>query len=586
MLWVCRTYPWGNKFQANRTNLWQGLFPDGDTAEDGYHGVSPVTAFPPQNSYGVYDMMGNTWEWTSTRFPGAQPMYVLRGASWIDTADGSANHKARITTRMGNTPDSASDNLGFRCASSDGQKQGKKKDKTELLTVSSDCLIDSTSTCDFSTELIMDYSQPFSALNEQLRPRFTTSEQLYSSLNRVEDRQMGSLRSRSPFYRPTVLQMEPEPKVGLTVTEPEDPEEPEDDAEQEDSVSDGFDEGNSADLLHIDNSCLISELNLKDVDEEELVDGDNSSCQSEEKDSSGDLTSEGTADSSESAALAGDGGSCFQRSYIDRTLPDLIKSGRPLSRRRTVGHVSDTLKEVRREVELSRRRSIKLKAQVDKLQESRDGPGWSQHREREIKSGKGTGAEDGAILQQALRDRDEAIEKKKAMEAELLRSKTEMMTLNNQLLEAAQKRLELSLELEAWKEDIQLIIQQQLWTQQQAEQQAQKKPSRLGILRRNNKPPIQRPANFPLSTPVPPTTNSNQIFITKSAGSTTPAPSTPPTGSQRTWKDKLRRGVTGRQGDQDATRRGTIGRQGGQDAAGQLAERGRENDGFHVVSLD
>ena len=32
-------------------------------------------------------------------------------------------------------------------------------------------------------------------------------------------------------------------------------------------------------------------------------------------------------------------------------------------------------------MELSRRRSIKLKAQVDKLQESRDGPGWSQHRE-------------------------------------------------------------------------------------------------------------------------------------------------------------------------------------------------------------
>lgn len=37
------------------------------------------------------------------------------------------------------------------------------------------------------------------------------------------------------------------------------------------------------------------------------------------------------------------------------------------------------------------------------------------------------------------------------MEAELLRSKTEMMSLNNQLLEAVQKRLELSLELDAWK---------------------------------------------------------------------------------------------------------------------------------------
>lgn len=50
-------------------------------------------------STGVYDMMGNTWEWTSTPFPGSGPMYVLRGASWIDTADGSANHRARITTR-------------------------------------------------------------------------------------------------------------------------------------------------------------------------------------------------------------------------------------------------------------------------------------------------------------------------------------------------------------------------------------------------------------------------------------------------------------------------------------------------------
>ncbi|XP_036250943.1 inactive C-alpha-formylglycine-generating enzyme 2 isoform X1 [Molothrus aeneus] len=117
-----RMYPWGNKFQPNRTNLWQGDFPRGDTAEDGYHGVSPVTAFPAQNSYGLYDLLGNTWEWTASEFPApgraarAQKMQVLRGASWIDTADGSANHRARVTTRMGNTPDSASDNLSFRCA--------------------------------------------------------------------------------------------------------------------------------------------------------------------------------------------------------------------------------------------------------------------------------------------------------------------------------------------------------------------------------------------------------------------------------------------------------------------------------------
>ncbi|XP_051537688.1 inactive C-alpha-formylglycine-generating enzyme 2 [Myxocyprinus asiaticus] len=127
-----RTYPWGNKFLLNRTNLWQGRFPDGDTVEDGYHGTAPVTAYPPQNNYGLYDMLGNVWEWTSSRFPGAQTQYVLRGASWIDTADGSANHRACITTRMGNTPDSASDNLGFRCALSSNAKPKMSKTRTEL----------------------------------------------------------------------------------------------------------------------------------------------------------------------------------------------------------------------------------------------------------------------------------------------------------------------------------------------------------------------------------------------------------------------------------------------------------------------
>ncbi|XP_012925914.1 sulfatase-modifying factor 2 isoform X4 [Heterocephalus glaber] len=47
-----QVYPWGNRFQPNRTNLWQGKFPKGDKAEDGFHGVSPVNAFPPQNDYG------------------------------------------------------------------------------------------------------------------------------------------------------------------------------------------------------------------------------------------------------------------------------------------------------------------------------------------------------------------------------------------------------------------------------------------------------------------------------------------------------------------------------------------------------
>ncbi|XP_034746393.1 bicaudal-D-related protein 2-like [Etheostoma cragini] len=461
----------------------------------------------------------------------------------------------------------------------------------------------------------MDYAQSFSALNERLRPQITKSEQLSSPLNRLEEKQLNlSHRSKSSSCRPTVLPTELKPKDSVATTEPEDPEEPEDNYEQEDLVSD---EENCADRSN--DSCLITEFSLKDLKKEEPVDDTRNTCSPEEKQNPGEPISKGTGDSSESDAVDGEGGSSFQKSYMNWTLPDLINSGRPLNRRRTLGQVSDTLKEVRREVELSRRRSIRLKAQVDKLQESSEGPGWSQHREKvteevlsilgllrpltklqyslpepsdgvnrldaslsqlqnvarelaishtkQFKSGER--AEDSAVLQQALRDRDGAIEKKKAMEAELLRSKTEMMLLNNQLLEAVQKRLELAVELDTWKEDVRLIIHQQLQSQQQAEQ-AQKKPSRLGILRRTHKLPIQRPTNFPLSTPAPPTTNSNQIFIPRAVVS--PAPSTlPSTGTQRNWREKLRWPKTGRQGDEDA--------------AGQELE-GRGDNSFQVVSLD
>ncbi|XP_035035065.1 bicaudal-D-related protein 2-like [Hippoglossus stenolepis] len=456
----------------------------------------------------------------------------------------------------------------------------------------------------------MDFSQSFSSLNERLKPRVTSSEQLYSSLNRMEDRQLGSLGSRTS-YRPTVLPVDP--KGSVIITEPHDPAEPEADAEQEDLVSDDLGKGNCADLRL--NTCLLSELNLKDVGDEELADEDSSSTQSEEKDSQGELTTEGTTNSSSS-----EGGSSLQMSFVDGTLPDLLNSGKTLSRRRTLGHVSASLSEVRREVELSRRRSIKLKAQVDKLHENRSGKGWSQGRERVteevlsavrllqpltepgssppepfqrengldsalaqlqnvarslaishtkqgFKSGGGRGGEESAILQQALRDRDEAMEKKKAMEAELLRSKTEMMLLNNQLLEAVQKRLELSLEVEAWKEDVQRILTQQLQSQQQAEQAQRKQSRTLGILRRN-RPLIQRPTIVPLSAPMTPTTNTNQIFIPRAVEPSASTPGTPsPSVTRRNWMDKLRRGKNNR------------------DAAGQDSEQGKD-DGFQAVCLD
>ncbi|KAK2872755.1 hypothetical protein QQF64_017606 [Cirrhinus molitorella] len=291
------------------------------------------------------------------------------------------------------------------------------------------------------------------------------------------------------------------------------------------------------------------------------------------------------------------------RSYLDEALPDLLRSGSPL-RRRVSSPVSVTLKHVKREVELSRQRSLRLKAQVDRLQQQNDsGPGWSENRQRvaeEVQSvvklllpltdlesaeidqpsqtnpldkallqlqkvsrrlavyhtsqGKRSG-EEAAILQQALRDRDEAIAKKQAMETELLKSKNELMTLNNQLLEAVQSRLELSVELEAWKDDVQTILHHQLLRQQQ-EEQAQKKSRGFGVLRRSNKPLPPRPdysslthAPVPVPVPVPQTSS--------------------PTGTQR-WKDKM-------------FRRGRMSTQGPVESQPQRIDK---EDNFQTVSLD
>ncbi|XP_037387078.1 BICD family-like cargo adapter 1 isoform X2 [Pygocentrus nattereri] len=112
---------------------------------------------------------------------------------------------------------------------------------------------------------------------------------------------------------------------------------------------------------------------------------------------------------------------------------------------------------------------------------------------------------DEEIVQRAIKDRDDAIAKKTAVEAELVRSKNDIMCLNNQLLEAIQRKLELSQELEAWQDDIQIIINQQLKSQHQTEQQSDRKRSgagRLSFLRKSRKPSAS-PSCTPEISPAP-----------------------------------------------------------------------------------
>lgn len=60
-------YAWGDELTPDgrqMANVWQGQFPQENLVHDGYKRTSPVTAFPA-NGYGLYDMIGNVWEWTS-----------------------------------------------------------------------------------------------------------------------------------------------------------------------------------------------------------------------------------------------------------------------------------------------------------------------------------------------------------------------------------------------------------------------------------------------------------------------------------------------------------------------------------------
>lgn len=125
------TFPWGDAPIDGsdgewRANVWQGVFPTHNTASDGWIGTAPVRSYAP-NGYGLWQAVGNVWEWCADAFdaayyarsPRADPrgpeggaQRVLRGGSYL--CHPSYCNRYRNSARSRNTPDSSMGNAGFR----------------------------------------------------------------------------------------------------------------------------------------------------------------------------------------------------------------------------------------------------------------------------------------------------------------------------------------------------------------------------------------------------------------------------------------------------------------------------------------
>ncbi|MEP1539284.1 MAG: formylglycine-generating enzyme family protein [Paracoccaceae bacterium] len=120
-------FPWGDEPPDDVShfpcNIWQGKFPNKNTCLDGYETTAPARSFKP-NGFGLFNMVGNVWEWTAEPFhlssngnqrqSAANGYKLIKGGSFL--CHDSYCYRYRIAARTGNSPDSATTHMGFRVA--------------------------------------------------------------------------------------------------------------------------------------------------------------------------------------------------------------------------------------------------------------------------------------------------------------------------------------------------------------------------------------------------------------------------------------------------------------------------------------